>query len=619
MTIEDTDAPPPMLQRYDLPALHHPCRVPITPDLPYDTPITSTPAPLTTEREDTRLPPSEPHVMPNPAHPVKVEQEPTSTPPTTTSPTVEASQNLHISPTRTSSIAGLGSILATLKLQNSVPNMSTPTSTEPAPEPAPPTQPAPPVPTPPLPTNLTSPSSEVVLPTETQTISNAPEGSTSHLNEQRTMWDECVELLADVLQKREALVTLDASRAFYGRLAATVNSFDAVIERSRFKAESVGFGLKRMAKEKEYNEAMDKLLGSEAWRLLRLESANDAEANTAPKRLKIDGDAKKMLADIQATIVTVKDAVKELHGFVQDIGTKQNIAVPVPPGTSPILPAPNQDAEMEAASPKAQADTSLDQTNDEDVPRSLSGFYDGLKAVEDRLIDIESNLAQRQEEIGEEIQSDLESQFNDLKILVEEQAHNPILSQAKELCESNAKRVTTVEGDVSKTGYEIDELANEVVEAIGRTNEVVRGNEHLAQENAWLRHENERLQRSLEEMEHRQKAELALMRAETDEAKALLQEYLSRPPPPTMPPSDELLVSILPAVQQALHPLFAELHGVIQGLLTSKVTALNSSVQSTVHRLLHMISTFEEWADHVRDGVDPGYLLRRAPVQGPRQ
>lgn len=406
-------------------------------------------------------------------------------------------------------------------------------------------------------------------------------------------------------------MSLEESRALYSRLAGTVNSPDDLAERGRYKAESINYSMKRMAKEKEYNDAIGKLTDSEAWRLLRLESGADMKANTAPKKGKVDADATKMLADIKGAIGSVMVAVKELHGLVQEVCGKQNVTIPTPPGvpiTTPA-PAPNPDVEMEPASPKAQSDIALSQSSEQSTPSSLSIFHDTLKAIEDRLTDIEGNLNQRQEEIGEEIQSALETQFHDLKLSLEEP--NPILSEVQKLSQSNSERLTTIGVEIGRTGGEIDELAREVVEAIKVNNEVAQGSQSLAQENAWLRNENARLQKALDEMERRQNEELAVMRAETDEAKALLQEYLSRPPPPQMPPLDVLTVALVPLVRNALRPLLEELHAAINELLTTKVSILNESVRQRMQVLWDMVTTFQLWADQVRDGVDPGYLLRR--------
>ena len=128
-----------------------------------------------------------------------------------------------------------------------------------------------------------------------------------------------------------------------------------------------------------------------------------------------------------------------------------------------------------------------------------------------------------------------------------------------------------------------------------------------------MRSENARLQKANDELERRQMEELTQMRAETDETKALLQEYMSRPPPPTAPPVQVLVPAVLPLIQEGLRPLFESLHSEIQTLLQAKTTVLHENLASRVQMLHNMMTAFAQWSDSVRDGVDPGYLLRRPP------
>ena len=412
-------------------------------------------------------------------------------------------------------------------------------------------------------------------------------------------------------------MTLEESKNLFSRLAGPVASTDSAVEKSKFKAHSVALHMNVMEMKRLYYETIDKLIKSGLWRSVKTESGSDVEASEIPRKIEASKDAMVMLNDIQGSLVSVKDSVRELYEFARSVVA---ITVPVPPGVTPAavpststlsIPAPlDQDVDMGALTPKAKS-----------IPLEPEGksrlkkFYDRIKEIEDQISEMEGNLNQRQEEIGDEIQSALESHFNDLKSVINENAQKQelLLAKTKELAATNAASMAALNEEMQVTGGDISELAHEVAEVIQNAETVTQRNDALSQEVLWLRSENARLQKANDELERRQMEELTQMRAETDETKALLQEYMSRPPPPTAPPVQVLVPAVLPLIQEGLRTLFESLHSEIQTLLQAKTTVLHENLASRVQMLHNMMTAFAQWSDSVRDGVDPGYLLRRPP------
>ena len=94
----------------------------------------------------------------------------------------------------------------------------------------------------------------------------------------------------------------------------------------------------------------------------------------------------------------------------------------------------------------------------------LNGLEDTLSILKGRVKDVEASLSQRQEEISDEVQGSLDSQFAELMDAVE--GPHKIFLRATSLSEANAQRLNMVEGEISKAGKEIGELAQEVASVI---------------------------------------------------------------------------------------------------------------------------------------------------------
>ena len=130
---------------------------------------------------------------------------------------------------------------------------------------------------------------------------------------------------------------------------------------------------------------------------------------------------------------------------------------------------------------------------------------------------------------------------------------------AAELGRSNGDMLSAIEQDAARKSDSIDEFTRDVASTVELADKVTREFHDIAEECVELMQENDRLRKVVEVLGRKQIEELTQMCAETDEAKAVLQEHLSQAPVPQIPSFYTLLAETLPLIRQALLSLDARI------------------------------------------------------------
>ena len=413
------------------------------------------------------------------------------------------------------------------------------------------------------------------------------------------------------MAKQSFLTGLDNSLAFQSHLAESLNVLDPNVGKGRFRVEAISTNVKRIGMARELEEAIDRINDSEAWRLPGLERNQDTRTERA-NSLRATMKSRVLLEELKELMDDVTASVKGLHMELRTTGRKRGITIPPIPGFDI-----DGDVEM-AEEPGDFSEAPIPQYNSSSGPIGnthemdsvLNGLEDTLSVLKDRVKDVEASLSQRQEEISDEVQGSLDSQFAELMDAVE--GPPKILLRATSLSEANAQRLNMVEGEIGKAGEEIGELAQEVASVITQSHEVTVRNGKLEGDNKWLKEENNRLREELKQVKQAQAEELARMRADTDELKNQFNAYIQTQAEPPKPPSVEDIISLLlPRVHESLQPQIEEKHGSLQNQITSEVKTCNEDLTKKMEILTGEVKFFEKWADAIQKDVDPVHMLER--------
>ena len=272
-------------------------------------------------------------------------------------------------------------------------------------------------------------------------------------------------LLSEVVAKQNLLTELDNSLTFQSHLAESINVLDPNIDKGRFRVEAISTNVKRIGMARELEEAIDRINDSEAWRLPALERNQDTRTERA-NSLRATMKSRVLLEELKELTDDVTASVKGLHMELRTTARKRGITVPPIPGFDI-----DGDVEM-AEEPGDFSEAPISQYNSSSGPIGnthemdsvLNGLEDTLSVLKDRVKDVEASLSQRQEEISDEVQGSLDSQFAELMDAVV--GPHKIFLRATSLSEANAQRLNMVEGEISKAGKEIGELAQEVASVI---------------------------------------------------------------------------------------------------------------------------------------------------------
>lgn len=414
-------------------------------------------------------------------------------------------------------------------------------------------------------------------------------------------------LLSEVVTKQNFLTELDGSLALQTHLADLINALDPSIDKGRFRVEAMSTNVKRMAMARDLEEAIEQIGASDVWKLPALEMNEDTKEQRA-ERLRANMKSRVLLEEVKDLMGNVSTSVRELNRQLKKAGKRKGVVVPSIHGADDDV---EMGIEFENNEKKNGPTSGLGSTaNTSEIASVLASFEDSLNSLEDRSREVEASLSQRQEEISEEVQASLESQFSDLKAAAAGPSSS--LAHASALSEANAERLYMVQADMGKTGEDIGELAQEVASVITQVHEVTERNDKLQKDNKWLKDENDKLRQELAEVKRMQEGQLAKMHDETEKLKSQFQAYIQKQSePPKLPSAEDILPLILSRIQEALQPRIDKEHGSLQDRITMEMKTCNEDLSKKVETLTGEVKFFEQWADQMKEEVDPVQMLKK--------